>query len=253
MKLFLLFILLLTLIGCGDSQPKKSSTTTQNVAPYFSSQKLVIKVFYEPEAEPYTESIHDISVWQLLETNLHAIFQGRTKPPQLVVPKSLSEMQAIPKQSKLTWSVSDVMSLASGHETVAASGEVIFSIFFLSGTAQEGANTLGYHISGTRTMAIFKDVIRMSATSGNPFLQYYVEQSTVVHEMGHALGLVNNGLPMKTNHQDAAHGAHCSNPNCVMYYSNEGLASMTQFAQKALINQSFVMFDNQCLEDARSY
>lgn len=44
--------------------------------------------------------------------------------------------------------------------------------------------------------------------------------STVMqHEMGHLLGLVNQGSPMQTNHKDATNGAHCSNTACLMYYA----------------------------------
>ena len=39
--------------------------------------------------------------------------------------------------------------------------------------------------------------------------------------MGHILGLVDIGSPMQTNHKDAAHGNHCNNTNCLMYYASE--------------------------------
>jgi hypothetical protein len=39
------------------------------------------------------------------------------------------------------------------------------------------------------------------------------------HEMGHLLGLVNQGSPMVTDHQ--ANGAHCNNVNCLMNFGIE--------------------------------
>lgn len=52
--------------------------------------------------------------------------------------------------------------------------------------------------------------------------------STVLqHEMGHLLGLVDQGSPMQQNHKDVANGAHCSNTNCLMHYTiNTNAASM---------------------------
>jgi hypothetical protein len=41
------------------------------------------------------------------------------------------------------------------------------------------------------------------------------------HEFGHLMGLVDQGSPMQVNHKDATNGAHCSNPNCLMYYNVE--------------------------------
>jgi len=41
------------------------------------------------------------------------------------------------------------------------------------------------------------------------------------HELGHLLGLVNNGTGMQTPHEDAAHPAHCTNQDCLMYYAAE--------------------------------
>ena len=46
--------------------------------------------------------------------------------------------------------------------------------------------------------------------------------STVLeHEFGHLMGLVDLGSPMITNHKDGAHGNHCNNQNCLMYYASE--------------------------------
>ena len=81
----------------------------------------------------------------------------------------------------------------------------------------------------------------------------YVEQSTLVHESGHAIGLVNNGLPMTSTHEDTAHRAHCSNPDCVMYWQNEGSDALKTFVLNRLNNPSLVMYDQACLKDVTSF
>ncbi len=100
-------------------------------------------------------------------------------------------------------------------------------------------------------MVMFKEVV--AGSSAAALVRKFVEQSTIVHEMGHAFGLVNNGVPMTTSHQDSAHGAHCTNQDCVMYYLNEGAGDLKTFVQNYLISGQTVMYGSECLNDTRSY
>lgn len=249
MKLFLLLILFFS-ISCGKEAPKKSSRSHQNISSIYSSGEIKIKVYYEPGAEPYTDTVLGQDLWKLTEMNLIALFEGRSI--EVKVPKSLDQMTQIPSKGKSSWSVADVLALGKAHPINEVKGTTQFQIFFLNGYSDEGSGVIGFHISNTKIMAIFKDVIQ--STGGNMgIVQKYVEQATLIHEMGHAFGLVNNGLPMQENHQDHEHGAHCKNPDCVMYYSNEGAVSMMSFAQRASTKGTLIMFDSQCLEDSRKY
>jgi len=44
------------------------------------------------------------------------------------------------------------------------------------------------------------------------------EASVLLHELGHLLGLVDNGAPMVEPHKDEAHGAHDTDEGCLMYW-----------------------------------
>lgn len=90
-----------------------------------------------------------------------------------------------------------------------------------------------------------------NATPG--IVRRFVEQSTIVHELGHALGFVNNGVPMVTNHQDVAHGRHTTDDQCVMYYLNEGTADLIQFFQRFLTSHSLVMWGSAVRADAQAF
>ncbi|MCZ7584914.1 MAG: hypothetical protein M5R36_17145 [Deltaproteobacteria bacterium] len=50
------------------------------------------------------------------------------------------------------------------------------------------------------------------------------EQTVWTHEIGHLIGLVDNGLPMVEDHKDPdeAHGDHDASKDCVMYWAHEG-------------------------------
>ena len=73
---------------------------------------------------------------------------------------------------------------------------------------------LGINLDGTPTIAIFKPVIESASNSRTE--KALIEQSTIVHEIGHAIGLVNKGVRATTAHHDTANGAHCTNEGCVM-------------------------------------
>jgi hypothetical protein len=75
----------------------------------------------------------------------------------------------------------------------------------------------------------------------------------LVHELAHSVGFVNNGVTLRSAHHDTNHGAHCSNPNCVMYYLNEGSTDLSSFIDKFKDSQNAVMFDDACLYDAKSF
>lgn len=40
----------------------------------------------------------------------------------------------------------------------------------------------------------------------------------MVHEMGHIFGLVNNGTPQQSDHENGPEGGHCKNDRCAMFW-----------------------------------
>jgi predicted Zn-dependent protease len=252
MKIIFQLVLLCILISCGRDSSKKSSLEKQNVSPIFNSKELNVQVFYETGAEPYTDNLGvlDIKIWDVFQVNMNALFEG--KGITIKVPKTLEEMTKMAGHNKETWTIEEVLDMGKNNATTEKSGSTNFQIFFVNGFAQESPNIIGYNISHSKVIVIFKAVVKNSS-GAELVVPKYVEQATLVHEMGHALGLVNNGLPMISAHQDKEHGAHCSNPNCVMYYSNEGAANLVNYVSKIKEEKNLIMFDQQCLDDARKY
>lgn len=91
-----------------------------------------------------------------------------------------------------------------------------------------------------------------STSSGAPGLnvERYVEQATIVHEFGHAAGLVDNGLAQASPPNDAAHDGHCTNQDCVMYWAIEGTGGAIAYVQKSLLSSNTVLWGKECLDDA---
>lgn len=227
---------------------------------YFrSTENIHTHVFYEPGAEPYTGNNGSGFVyWSVLEDNLNSIFQYRTSPPQLNIPSELSEMTSLESQSKSSWTSQDILNLHyAQNNTESTSTDSRFYIYFLKGYFNDGSSnkttTIGVQIGKTSVIAIFKEVIQNSGLLPNGPVAKFVEQSTLVHEMGHALGFVNNGVPMKASHQDSEHGAHTTNEDCVMFWLNEGVDGASDFVQDYVSSGNTIMWGPEVLSDAENF
>ena len=70
------------------------------------------------------------------------------------------------------------------------------------------------------------------------------------HEMGHVLGLVDNGVPMVEDHRDPDHGRHDSSDECIMYWAYQGAALFDVLAERLIGgNDTLLGFDQACLDD----
>lgn len=245
---YLFLILLFVTTSCGKFRIfKKSSQQKQDINQLYASGNLKVSVYYEVGAEPFTDGISGVKVWTVLEQNLKAMFPGKT----IYVPKDLAEMAALSDQNKPVWAYSEINTLGETMGQPSTTDTTVLNIFFVKGHSQSGSNVIGLHLSGTKTLMIFKETVENSDPT--PMVQRYVEQSTLVHEVGHAAGLVNNGLPMISSHEDTSHPAHCNEPTCVMYWENEGASALKTFILNRLSNPSLVMFDPLCLKDVTSH
>lgn len=110
---------------------------------------------------------------------------------------------------------------------------------------------LGVSLGATGVLAMFKPVIAGTG-SGTPGLnvERYVEQATIVHEFGHAAGLVDNGLALTSAHNDTTHDGHCTNQDCVMYWAIEGTGGAIAYVQKSLLSSNTILWGQECLDDA---
>jgi hypothetical protein len=78
------------------------------------------------------------------------------------------------------------------------------------------------------------------------------EFSILSHEIGHVLGLVDNGLPMVDDHRDpqTEHGAHDVDPDCVMYWAYEGQGLFDRIGARLLAGEDTSLpFCQHCLND----
>jgi len=211
-----------------------------------------VEIDYEPGAEPFTGNVIGFGdTFAITRTNINRIFAGRKT---LTLPTTLAAMENIGDVADEQLTVDDLLTLAAAHRSGADSAtRKTYYVIFVSGYFTDGngpnAGVLGVSIGDTGVLAMFKDVIdstNIPATNVSRF----VEQTTLVHELGHAIGLVDNGVAVTSPHNDTVHGAHCTNDQCVMYWLNEGASDMAAYVQRSVLSGDTVLFDAACLADA---
>lgn len=225
---------------------------------YSGISTLELEVAYEAGAEPYTVNttlLGSSNIWSLTKANIEALFKTRPIETVVNVPLELAGMQEIPKQKQGDYTKNDIKSIGDQYRIGKNKDDVgnIFIVFVdayfsLNGERQE--QVLGVAIGNTPYVAIFKPVINsISAGDGT---KKSVEQATVIHETGHALGLVDFGLPMSSEHKDEDHGAHCDNEDCIMFWEVASKSAASSF-MSFLQDSETILFGPECLSDSRTY
>lgn len=262
---YLLIAILLSSCGSDDSGLVEHSQmvrvqTTENLRHLLKNvAKIKVDVKFEPGGEPYTDkNFRNRHYWTFLESNLKAIYDARGMNVELDVPKELADMSMIQIQNKESWTAEEVVNLVNSLDYTAPTATMgVYKVIFLKGYFKSNGTVkqtvLGINVTGTTIVAIFKDVVEDMGRTRDDNIAKFAEQSTLVHEIGHALGLVNNGVAQVEDHHDHEHGAHCSNQDCVMYWKNEGASDMIQFIQNYFSSGSEVMFGEKCMNDLTSY
>jgi hypothetical protein len=125
-----------------------------------------------------------------------------------------------------------------------AESDTLWAHFLIVDGKYSDDNVVGIAYYNT-SMAFFGQTIDEISGGLNQPSQRKVEATVFRHEFGHNLGLVNNGIPpQQASHHDSEHGAHCTNDQCVMYYTIE----TTDFFSD-LVDQSIPKFEQFCTED----
>ncbi|MCC5938362.1 MAG: hypothetical protein JJU34_13875 [Lunatimonas sp.] len=73
-----------------------------------------------------------------------------------------------------------------------------------------------------------------------------LETTVVLHEIGHLMGLVNNGTDMVEDHEDEENESHCDNASCLMYWAVETNRVF------GMMETSIPQLDQKCRDDIRA-
>jgi hypothetical protein len=234
-----------------DARGSGSGSSSGNVDVFATdTTNVIVEIDYEMGEQPYTGNMAGFgNTFEPTINNIDRLFSGKKT---VTIPTAVPDMENVGAISDEEITVADIAALSAQHrDQHDSAGTKTYWMIFLSGHFADGSGVqpqvLGVSIGDT--VAMFKDVIESTGSTLSPNTARYVEQSTLVHELAHSIGLVDNGVPMVATHKDATHGAHCNNADCVMYWLNEGASDASDFALRRLLTGDTILFDAACLAD----
>jgi hypothetical protein len=263
---FSCFVTLVSLASCGaevvragDAQVTDRGAITRTPMQAFWSpavRRVVFEVHYAADAVPYVNTVPGVgSPWSILRSNAERLLRGSNK--SVVVPTTLGQMYR-ENFSGNSFTNESLASLTRRWREAPVVGDTVtFHILVLAGqftdpSGRVRSDLLGGHIDDSSVIVLFKPVIASTATGAEAWVPSVVEQATVVHEMGHAVGMVDNGVVPVRPHADERFVHHCTNTRCVMNAYNEGATAARNFVARFATTNDLILFDSDCLLDAMS-
>ena len=192
---------------------------------------MVVEIDYESGYAPEQSSI------DLLKTRLQEVCD---KPNGIEV--SLTETDFDQSGS---WTADDVREKAWQHKSNdPLTGSTLYWQALFPAGGYSNNDVLGVAVDAS-TVAIFKDAVE---DAEGPFFSRpsaeEIENSVLVHEYGHRLGLVNLVYKSPVAHEDEDHPGHSNNEDSVMYWAVES-ADLSNIITGELPDE----FDNDDLND----
>ena len=144
-----------------------------------------------------------------------------------------------------SWTADDVREKGWMHKSnQPQTGSTLYWQAIFPSTGYENNDVLGVAVDAS-TVAIFKDAVEEAE---GPFFSRpsaeEIENSVLVHEFGHLLGLVNLVYKSPVDHEDKDHPGHSNNEDSVMYWAIESV-NLRNFITGELPDE----FDNDDLND----
>lgn len=237
----------------GGSSGQRPTTTL-----FAASIKTVtIEIDYAVGAEPYVGVVKDFGdPWNLFNANALAIFDGKKK---VTFPRTIAKMEKLADVPAKNFSNKDILEVAAAHRTeMQYSDAVAFYFVFLNGywiddAGAEQKEVLSVSIGDTGVVGLFKPAISTPVVNPTPPPQF-VEQLALVHALGHAVGFVENGVPVgeaNRAHIDTENPHHCTNQQCAMSFRVESATGAAAYAKTLIRNPEAVLIGQECLTDAR--
>jgi hypothetical protein len=198
--------------------------------------KIIVEIQSAQGFDPSAEAVSNLKAW---------IEKTMNKPGGVIIKQS-----SIPAPGKTSYSVSDIAAIEQQHRKEYTRPDTIAVYFFLTDSKYSedtnNSKVLGVAYRNT-SMALFERTIKdLSGGIGQP-PRAKLETVVMEHEFGHILGLVNAGTPMQQQHQDAPHGRHCTNTNCLMHYTME-----TGSVVQNILGGTIPTLDQNCINDLKA-
>lgn len=224
---------------------KKETTTNPTALPNsYSDQSLGASNKDMLTADQYTSIVIQVQYMPGYEldaaalTNITTYLNGIcNKPGGITITQS-----EIPANGD-TLNVTSVAILEKKYRTAYTNGNTLDLYVIVTDGYDTATATLGFAYRCTSICLFGANIFEHSGGLGE-VSRVSLESSVLEHELGHIMGLVNLTTPMVIPHQDVAHGYHCNNTKCLMYYAME-----TSDAFGMLGSNDIPVLDSNCMND----
>lgn len=233
-RICLLLIAVAAMVGCR----KTEQIIDNRVDPvdFLSDKKyksLVVEIQYVDGYKPEPETMNRLKTF--MEQRLN-------KPAGIAF-----VYHAIPSPGLSFYDVTDAERIERQYREEDVHGATIAAYFlFVDGPYardDQNAKVLGIAYGGSSVIMFGKTIHDYSGAIGEPNRDV-LESTVIEHEFGHLMGLVDDGTKMAVGHLDGAHGHHCDNSACLMYYSTE-----TSDIIGNLVGNNVPALDEHCIRD----
>ena len=246
-------LILVLLIGCKNDDDNDSSSgpdtaeNTDNKQPLGTSANdllssdnftsIRVQLAYPEGFRPTDETIDLLD--DFLEERLD-------KPNGVTIVETLIDT---PSQTG-PYDINEIVAIEDEFRTVFNNGNEIGVWIFFSGE-ESSSNTGNSVVLGTayrNTSVVIYERTFIELANNSPFLinRFLIETSTLRHEFGHILGLVNIGTPLTSEHEDQQNTRHCNVEECLMYF--ETVTNIFNTSDVA----SLPDFDTLCIQDLQA-
>lgn len=218
-------------VNIAASDLKALGTSAHNLLSADQYTSLTVEIDYMPGFEPDAASLQHFTTF--LNTYIN-------KPDGIKIIKHV-----IAPSGKTTVSIPELVQLEKQSRSTFTLGTSLAVYILLADAGDmDEADILAVSYWNTSTCLFGKSI---AASSGGPGQVSRTKLVTTLleHEFGHLMGLVDQGSPMQTDHRDHNNGAHCSNPDCLMYF---GIETAENIGTENIIAD----FDNACKADLKA-
>lgn len=161
--------------------------------------------------------------------------------------------RVIPDQAGAPFSIDEIRAIEDNNRTIFTEGDnLAVYVFFSNGASESDTNnsvTLGTAYRNT-SMVIYQKTLEF-ITQTDPDVLPILEQTTLNHEMGHLMGLVNiQNDDIHQVHEDPDSNKHCVHEDCLMYFDATGVGR--QMLNKWMQLRAVPELEIQCLQDLQA-
>jgi hypothetical protein len=228
MKVYLTLLLALTWTLACDGQDKADTnlSATPSGVTYvpsdFVTDQDYQKIFVEIDAiGPAAQEIVFTSIRTEVERLAGIGALAKTGGVELVFDDVISTDTI----GNTVFSIEDIKALGAEYRSLEPPAEAAGLYILMVDGTYEGDTAEDYAMGfsfGGSGIAVFRDNVKRATdnaqNAASPFVIGITTSSLIIHEFGHILGLVNNGVEMVSAHQDEAYGNHCDDDKCIMHW-----------------------------------